>query len=98
MIDVFHRDGAAAAVEDDENCKTDGGFRGSDGQNEHREHLADHVVQERREGDHVDVDASRMSSIDIRMMMTFFRLRKMPKTPSVNRMALSQIVGKYRFP
>jgi len=31
--------------------------------------------------------ASRMSSIDIRMMMTFFRLRKMPKMPSVNRIA-----------
>src|SRR3954468_4900081 len=31
--------------------------------------------------------ASRMSSIDIRMTITFFRLRKMPSTPSVNRMA-----------
>src|SRR3712207_8180119 len=27
--------------------------------------------------------ASRISSIDIRMTITFFRLRKMPKTPSV---------------
>ncbi|CLQ52691.1 Uncharacterised protein [Mycobacterium tuberculosis] len=30
---------------------------------------------------------SRMSSIDIRMMMTFLRLRKMPNTPSVKKMA-----------
>ncbi|MNY67431.1 hypothetical protein D3C86_2050180 [compost metagenome] len=33
--------------------------------------------------------ASRMSSIDIKMMMTFLRFRKMPKTPSVKRMALT---------
>ncbi|MNT75013.1 hypothetical protein D3C72_2138730 [compost metagenome] len=33
--------------------------------------------------------ASRISSTDIRMTMTFFRFRKMPKTPSVNRMALT---------
>src|SRR3974390_674993 len=31
--------------------------------------------------------ASRISSIDIRMMMTFLRLRKMPKMPSTSRMA-----------
>jgi hypothetical protein len=31
--------------------------------------------------------ASRISSTDIRMMMTFLRLRKMPNTPIVNRMA-----------
>ncbi len=31
--------------------------------------------------------ASRISSIDIRMMMTFLRLRKMPNMPIVNRMA-----------
>ena len=31
--------------------------------------------------------ASRISSIDIRMTMTFLRFRKMPKTPSVNRIA-----------
>jgi hypothetical protein len=30
-----------------------------------------------------------MSSIDIRMTMMFFRLRKIPKTPSVKRMALT---------
>ena len=30
---------------------------------------------------------SRISSIDIRMMMTFLRLRKMPKMPSTSRMA-----------
>ena len=30
--------------------------------------------------------ASRISSIDIRMTMTFLRLRKMPNTPMVNRM------------
>ncbi|MNT98446.1 hypothetical protein D3C72_2410310 [compost metagenome] len=33
--------------------------------------------------------ASRMSSIDIRMTMTFLRLRKMPKTPSVKSSALT---------
>ncbi len=38
---------------------------------------------------HVDVDGQQMSSTDMRMMMTFFLLRKMPKTPSVNRMALT---------
>src|ERR1700733_14075119 len=31
--------------------------------------------------------ASRMSSIDIRMMITFFRFRKMPTTPIVKTMA-----------
>jgi hypothetical protein len=31
--------------------------------------------------------ASRISSIAIRMTMTFFRFTKMPKTPMVNRMA-----------
>ncbi len=31
--------------------------------------------------------ASSISSIDIRMTMTFLRLRKMPKIPSVNRIA-----------
>ncbi len=31
--------------------------------------------------------ASSISSTDIRMMMTFFRLRKMPKIPMVNRIA-----------
>ena len=31
--------------------------------------------------------ASSMSSTDIRMMMTFFRFRKMPKMPIVNRIA-----------
>ena len=31
--------------------------------------------------------ASRISSTDIRMMMTFLRFTKMPKTPMVNRMA-----------
>jgi hypothetical protein len=30
---------------------------------------------------------SRMSSIAIRMMITFFRFRKMPSTPITNRMA-----------
>ncbi len=31
--------------------------------------------------------ASSISSIDIRMTITFFRLRKMPKIPSVKRIA-----------
>ena len=31
--------------------------------------------------------ASSSNSIDIRMMMTFFRFRKMPKIPRVNRIA-----------
>jgi hypothetical protein len=31
--------------------------------------------------------ASSISSIDIRMTMTFLRLRKIPKTPRVNRIA-----------
>ena len=31
--------------------------------------------------------ASSINSIDIRIMMTFFRFRKMPKIPSVNRIA-----------
>src|SRR6478735_4454679 len=55
-IDVFHGDGAAVAVEDDENCETDGRFSSSDGQNEQCEDLADDVIQERRERNHVDVD------------------------------------------
>ena len=31
--------------------------------------------------------AGRISSIDIKITMTFLRLRKMPKMPSVNRIA-----------
>src|SRR5690606_22898993 len=45
-VDVFHGDRAAVAVEDDENCKTDGGLCGGNGQNEQCEDLPDNVVQE----------------------------------------------------
>ena len=39
--------------------------------------------------------ASRISSIDIRMMMMFLRLRKIPNTPSVNRIAADgQVVAE----
>ena len=39
--------------------------------------------------------ASRISSTDIRMTMTFLRLRKMPNTPIVNRIAATvEIVGE----
>ena len=34
--------------------------------------------------------ASRISSIDIRMTITFLRLMKMPKIPSVNRIAATE--------
>jgi len=33
---------------------------------------------------------SSISSIDIKIMMTFLRLRKMPKIPSVNRIAATE--------
>ena len=42
--------------------------------------------------------ASNISSIDIKMTMTFFRLRKIPKMPIVNRIAATaQIVRQTDF-
>src|SRR4029077_14459330 len=55
-IDVFHGDRTAVAIENNENCKTNGRFGRGNRQNEQGEDLADDVVQERRVGNHVDVD------------------------------------------
>src|SRR4051812_12710798 len=54
-IDVVHRDGAAVTEVDDENGKTDGGLGGGDGQDEHREHLTDQVIEEHGERHQIDV-------------------------------------------
>src|SRR4051812_9347117 len=59
LVDLVDRDRAAAAEVDDQDGEADRGFAGGDGQHEHREDLADHVVQIGREGDEVDVHAEQ---------------------------------------
>src|SRR5215469_7971885 len=54
-IDVFDRDGAAVAEIDHKDGKADRRFGRRHGQNKHGEDLADEIVQERREGDEIDV-------------------------------------------
>ena len=54
-VDVGDGDGAAVAVEDDEDGQTDRRFRGRHGQDEEGEHLADDVVEVGRERHHVEV-------------------------------------------
>ncbi len=80
----MHQDGQA-----------DGGLGGGDGQHEHREHLAHQIAEAAAEkATRLMFTASRMSSIAIRMRMTFLRFRKMPSTPSVNRIGRDdQIMG-----
>src|SRR6266508_2775670 len=56
QVDVLDRNRAAVAEIDDENGKPDGGFRRRDREHQQREHLADQVAEEGREGDQVDVD------------------------------------------
>ena len=87
QVDVFDRDRAAVAEVDDEDGEADRRLGRGDGEHEQREDLADQIAEKGREGDEVDVDESRISSTDIRMMMMFLRLRKMPTMPSVNRIA-----------
>src|SRR3546814_20180814 len=58
-VDVFDGDRSAVAVEDDENCKPDRGFGGSDGQNEQREDLPDEAVQEGGKRDQVESDRQK---------------------------------------
>src|SRR3954454_12935943 len=55
-IDVVHRDGAAVAEVDDQNGETDRSLGGGDGQDEHREHLTDKVIEEYRERHQIDID------------------------------------------
>src|SRR5512141_1670316 len=55
QVDVFHSDRAAVTEINDENRKSDGGFRSRHRQDEQREHLPHQVVQERGEGDEVNV-------------------------------------------
>src|SRR4051794_16490344 len=45
-VDVVDRNRAAVTEVDDENGQTDGGLGGGDGQDEHREHLSDEVIEE----------------------------------------------------
>ena len=54
-VDVFNRDGAAVAEKRHENGEADGRLGGSNGQNEHRENLADEITQKGGERDEVDV-------------------------------------------
>jgi hypothetical protein len=86
-VDVFDRDRAAVAEEDDEDGEPDRRLGRRDGEHEQREDLPDEVAEKAEKATRLMLTASRMSSIDIRMTMTFLRLRKMPKTPSVNRIA-----------
>src|SRR5262245_39454675 len=58
-IDVFDRDRAAVAIEDDEDGEPDRCFSGRDGEHEQRENLSDKIAQRRREGDEVDVDGQK---------------------------------------
>src|ERR1700722_8145688 len=58
-VDVFDGDGAAVAEIDDQDRQTDRRLGRGDGQHEHREHLADEVIEEGREGDEVDVDGEQ---------------------------------------
>ena len=78
---------AAVAEVDDEDGETDRRFRRRDGQHEQREDLADEIAEKTENATRLMLTASRISSIDIRMTMTFLRLTKMPNTPSVNRIA-----------
>src|SRR3954468_4054383 len=59
LVDVFDRDGAAVAEIDHQDREPDRGLGGRDRQHEHGEQLADHVVQEGREGDEVQVDGEQ---------------------------------------
>jgi hypothetical protein len=86
-VDVFDRDRAAVAEEDDEDGEADRRLGGGDGQHEQREDLADESPRNAEKATRLMLTASRISSTDIRMTMTFLRLRKMPNTPSVNRIA-----------
>src|SRR5687768_17213233 len=54
--DVFDLDRAAVAEIDHEDGEADRRLGGRHGQHEHREDLADEVVEQYREGDEVDVD------------------------------------------
>src|ERR1700758_3952651 len=56
-IDVIDRDGAAATEIDHQDGKPDGRLSRRHRQHEHREDLADQIVQIGREGDEVDVHA-----------------------------------------
>src|SRR4051794_30993664 len=55
LVDVVDRDRAAASEVDDEDGEADRRLARRDGEDEHREHLADHVAEEGGEGDEVDV-------------------------------------------
>ena len=94
-VDVVDRDRAAAAEEDDEDGEADRGLGGGDGQHEHRQHLADEIAEEGEKATRLMFTASRISSIAISMRMTLWRLRKMPSTPSTNRIARDvEIMGE----
>ena len=87
-VDVFDRDRAAVPEIRHQDGKPDGRFPGGDGQHQQGEDLPHQIVQEGCENaTRLMFTASSISSIDIKMMMTFFRFRKMPKMPIVNRIA-----------
>ena len=86
-VDVFDRDGAAVAEVDDQDRQADGRFSRRDRQDEHREDLPDQIAGMDENATKLIFTASSISSIDIKMMMTFLRFRKIPKMPSVNRIA-----------
>src|SRR5512133_3069584 len=56
QIDVLNRDRATIAVENNQDCEADSGFRGGNCQHQQRVNLSDDVAEMGREGDQVDVD------------------------------------------
>src|SRR5260370_15585683 len=58
-VDVLDRDRAAIAVVDHQNGEPDRRFGGRDRQHQQREHLADQIAEEGREGHEIDVDGEQ---------------------------------------
>src|SRR5690348_6122271 len=58
-VNVFDLDRAPVTEIDDEDCQTDRRLGRRDGQYEHREDLADKVVQRDRKSDEVDIDCKQ---------------------------------------
>src|SRR5205085_5630195 len=58
-VDVFDRDGAAVAIENDEDGEADRGFRRGDREDQECKHLAREVIELGRERHEVDVDGEQ---------------------------------------
>src|SRR5579883_2359299 len=86
-VDVFDPDRAAVAEIDNENSQPDRRFGRRHGNTNIAKAWPIRLLRNTENATRLMLTASSISSIDIRMMMTFLRLRKMPKIPSVNRIA-----------